>query len=186
MHTLQGLNDAGAEDERLVRVAVLANGCQQEHGYGNRCSCCLACCVTCWTLFMNVLTACKKKDQSLSDINLPDMDPSSEFQFRNSIKTYCSIIQVIEFIVCMLQNTYDLFYIVFMFYLLVVLAKAVCGSLFLPRNTKNWKGNLSFLTKSDFLPPLGGRLYLTIQILFSSFFQNYKIQTEIIWLTCNN
>ncbi len=133
------------EDERLVRVAVLANGCQQEHGYGNRCSCCLACCVTRWTLFMNVLAACKKKDQSLSDINLPDMDPSSEFQFRNSIKTYCSIIQVIEFIVTHSlsirgpQNTYDLFYIVFMFYLLVVLAKAVCGSLFLPRNTNKLK-----------------------------------------------
>lgn len=127
------------EDERLVRVAVLANGCQQEHGCGNRCSCCLACCVTRWTVFMNVLAACKKKHQSLSDINLPDMDPSSEFQFRNPIKTYCSIIQVIELIVCTLQNTFDLFYIIFfMFYLLVVLAKAnVYGSPFLPRNTKN-------------------------------------------------
>lgn len=102
------------EDERLVRVAVLANGCHQEHGCGNHCSCCLACCVTRWTLFMNVLAACKKKDQSLSDINLPDMDPSSEFQFQNPIKTYCSIIQVIEFIVCILQNTYDLFYITFL------------------------------------------------------------------------
>jgi len=64
------------EDERLVRAAVLVNGCQQEHCFGNRCSCCLACCVTLRTLFMNVLAA-RKKHQSASDVNLLyQTDPS--------------------------------------------------------------------------------------------------------------